>query len=239
VITRQGAHSSAFLVDFTWPEVARCVEAETLLAVPLGSTEQHGPHLPLSCDTDIAVALCQRLADARPDVLIAPALAYGSSGEHAGFPGTLSIGQDALETLLVELGRSASQTFAHLLFVSAHGGNTEAAIRAVHHLQSESHDVYLFTPQWSGDLHAGRAETSMLLALTPARVQMQRARPGNTQSLAELWPVLRTEGVRAVSDTGVLGDPTGAAPGEGSLLLATLADALIGEVDTWRSAVSG
>src|SRR5262245_49371789 len=112
-----------WLADLAWPDVAERAAAGAVLAVPLGSTEQHGPHLPLSTDTDIAVALCQRLASARPDVLIAPALAYGSSGEHDGFAGTLSIGQPAVERLVLELGRSATKTFRHVLFVSAHGGN--------------------------------------------------------------------------------------------------------------------
>lgn len=127
-----------------------------MLAVPLGSTEQHGPHLPLSTDTDIAVALCERLAAARDDVLIAPAVAYGSSGEHAGFPGTLSIGQEALELLVVELCRSASETFGHLLLVSAHGGNAEPVTRAAERLTRESRNVHVFMPRWNGDPHAGR-----------------------------------------------------------------------------------
>src|SRR6478752_10318203 len=75
--------------------------------VPLGATEQHGPHLPLGTDTTIACALAFGLAAARDDVVVAPALPYGSSGEHAGFPGALSLGQAALETTLVELVRSA------------------------------------------------------------------------------------------------------------------------------------
>ena len=78
-----------WLADLAWPDVAERAAAGAVLAVPLGSTEQHGPHLPLSTDTDIAVALCGRLASARSDVLIAPAVAYGSSGEHDGFAGTL------------------------------------------------------------------------------------------------------------------------------------------------------
>lgn len=205
-----------------------------MLAVPLGSTEQHGPHLPLSTDTDIAVALCKRLTAVREDVLIAPPVAYGSSGEHAGYPGTLSIGQVALELLLVELGRSATETFAHLLLVSAHGGNAEPVIRAVERLRAESRNVCLFMARWEGDPHAGQPETSMLLALTPSRVQMQHAVPGDTRQLAQLWPLLRTVGVRAVSDSGVLGNPTGADSDEGEALLDQLADELIGEVAAWR-----
>jgi len=205
-----------------------------MLAVPLGSTEQHGPHLPLSGDTDIAVALCERLASMRADVLVAPPLAYGSSGEHAGFPGTLSIGQDALELLVVELGRSASETFDHLLLVSAHGGNAAAVARATKRLRSESYDVHLFVPQWKGDPHAGRSETSMLLALTSDLVDMARAVPGDTRELAEIFPLLRTGGVKAVSSSGILGDPTGATAEEGETLLQHLTTALADEVARWR-----
>jgi mycofactocin precursor peptide peptidase len=224
------------LADLAWPEVGPLAAAGAILAVPLGSTEQHGPHLPLSTDTDIAVALCDRLAAVRDEVLVAPAVAYGSSGEHGGFPGTLSIGQTALEMLLVELGRSAAENFAHLLLVSAHGGNAEPLIRAVDRLRAESHDVCVFVPRWDGDPHAGRPETSIQLALSPDRVQMSNAEPGDTRPLAQTWPLLRAGGVRAVSDSGILGDPTGAHAGEGRALLDDLAGALIRAVDEWRHA---
>ncbi|HEX3787378.1 MAG TPA: mycofactocin biosynthesis peptidyl-dipeptidase MftE [Pseudonocardiaceae bacterium] len=221
------------VADLAWPEVGRRARAGAILAVPVGSTEQHGPHLPLSTDTDIAVALCERLALARRDVLIAPPLAYGSSGEHAGFPGTLSIGQDALELLLVELGRSAAETFDHLLLVSAHGGNTEPVVRAVRRLRAESRDVCLFRPRWDGDPHAGRPETAMQLALSPERVRMSLAVPGDRRPLTEVWPLLRSGGTRAVSESGILGDPTGATADQGESLLDTLTTALLQEVDTW------
>ena len=132
-----------------------------ILAVPLGATEQHGPHLPLSTDTDIAVALCDHLASVRTDVLIAPPVCYGSSGEHAGFAGTLSIGRVATEVLVLELGRSATKTFRRVLFVSAHGGNAEPVATAVARLRASSRDVTLFQPQWAGDPHAGHHETAL------------------------------------------------------------------------------
>src|SRR5206468_979350 len=91
--------------------------------------------------------------------------------------------------------------------------------RAVSRLRAESRDVYLFMPTRDGDPHAGRPETSMMLALTPERVQMRHAAPGDTRPLAQTWPLLRTGGVRVVSDSGVLGDPTGADASEGSALL--------------------
>jgi mycofactocin precursor peptide peptidase len=224
------------LADLTWPEAGRLADAGAVLAVPVGATEQHGPHLPLSTDTDIAVALCDQLAAARPDVLVAPAVAYGSSGEHAGFAGTLSIGQDALETLLVELGRSASLTFSRLLLVSTHGGNLVPVRRAVERLRAESRDVYLFLPRWEGDPHAGHSETSMQLAIAPDRVRTDRAVAGDTRPLPELIPTLRAGGVRAVSESGVLGDPTGASAAAGRGLLDQLTAALIDEVDAWRLA---
>jgi creatinine amidohydrolase len=220
---------TALLADRPWPDV----DADAILAVPVGSTEQHGLHLPLSTDTDIAVALSARLAADRDDVLIAPPVAYGSSGEHAGFAGTLSIGQDALELLLVELGRSACETFARVLLVSAHGGNHEPVTRAVARLRAESRDVRAHMPRWEGEPHAGRTETSMMLSLTPDRVLMNRAAPGDTRSLAELLPELRAGGVRAVAPNGVLGDPTGATAPEGTALLDGLAAVLRKDVEGW------
>ncbi|GAB2532562.1 mycofactocin biosynthesis peptidyl-dipeptidase MftE [Nocardia heshunensis] len=222
----------ARLAALTWPEIeARA--ADSVLAVPIGSTEQHGPHLPLSTDTDIAVALCERLAAARDGVLVAPALAYGSSGEHAGFPGTLSIGQAAVELLVVELCRSAFDTFDRVLLVSAHGGNHEPLTRAMRLLRAESRAVQLFCPSWDGDPHAGHHETSMMLALTPEHVRMERAVPGDLRPLAEIMPMLRTGGVRAVTDTGILGDPTHADPAIGRQLLESLGAALLHEFTTW------
>jgi len=222
------------LADLSWPEAGQRAAAGAVLAVPVGSTEQHGPHLPLSTDTDIAVALCARLAAARPDVLTAPPVGYGSSGEHAGFPGTLSIGQAALELLLVELGRSATLTFRHLVLVSAHGGNAGPAARAVRRLGRESRHVLLFQPRWDGDPHAGYPETSMMLELDPARVRLDRAVPGDTRPLGQTWPVLRTAGVRAVSASGILGDPAGATAQAGRALLDALAATLIHDVAAWH-----
>jgi mycofactocin precursor peptide peptidase len=226
------------LADLSWPEIGQRAAAGAVLAVPVGSTEQHGPHLPLSTDTDIAVALCDRLAAARPDVLVAPPVSVGSSGEHAGFPGTLSIGQGALELLLIELARSATLTFGRLVVVSAHGGNAAPVARAAAELAQESRKVLLFQPRWDGDAHAGHPETSMMLHLDPGRVHMDRAVPGNTRPLGEIWPQLRTGGVRAVSETGILGDPTGATAEAGRALLDALAADLIRDVTAWLPAAA-
>jgi mycofactocin system creatininase family protein len=215
------------LGDLVWPAVGGDV-----LAVPLGSTEQHGPHLPLSTDTDVAVALAQGLAARRDDVVVAPAVPYGASGEHAGFAGTLSIGHEALELLLVELVRSATDTFAHVLLVNGHGGNAPTLAAAVARLRAESRDVLVWSPSWRGDAHAGRTETSVQLALDPARVGDGRE-AGATEPLRELLPLLRREGLRAVSSNGVLGDPAGASAEEGQRLLDEALDDLEATVEAW------
>jgi len=224
------------LGELSWPETGvRVREDEAVLVLPLGSTEQHGPHLPLSTDTDIAVELCRRLAGARRDVLVAPPLPYGASGEHAGFAGTLSIGREALELVLVELIRSATDTFKQVLIVSAHGGNVDAVKRAEKRLRAESRDVRVWMPRADGDAHAGRSETAMQLAMDPARVQMDLAAAGDTRPLAQLMLLLRTTSIGAISPTGVLGDPTGATSDEGERLLSRLATDLCACVAAWRA----
>jgi creatinine amidohydrolase len=224
----------ALLSELSWPEVRERAAAEAILAIPLGSTEQHGPHLPLSTDTDVAVALCVRLAQQRPNVLVAPPVPYASSGEHAGFPGTLSIGQTATELLVLELVRSATETFAHILLVSAHGGNAEPVRRAVTALHAEGRDVLLYQPASDGDAHAGRTETSMQLHLHPWLVAIERAAAGQTRPLPEILPALRAGGVRAVSPNGVLGDPTGSSADDGRKIVDELAADLADRVAAWR-----
>jgi creatinine amidohydrolase len=225
------------LDDLTWPEAAEHADRGCLLVVPLGSTEQHGPHLPLSTDADVAVALCGALAAARADVIVAPAIAYGASGEHAGFAGTLSIGQEVLELLLVELGRSASETFRRLLLVNAHGGNAEPVRRATALLRSESRDVRAWMPRWNGDAHAGFVETSLQLELDRSRVRLDLAEAGATEPIDELMPGLRAGGVRSVSPNGVLGDPAGASSEDGRAILGALVRDLIASVADWAGPV--
>jgi creatinine amidohydrolase len=208
--------------------------------VPLGSTEQHGPHLPLSTDTCIAVELCRRLALGRDDVLVAPAVPYGSSGEHASFAGTLSIGQQALYLLVVELVRSAD-SFAAVILVSAHGGNAEPLARAVRDLQAEGRRVASWSPRVDDprDLHAGHAETSAMLAIRPGRVQRDRARAGTFRPLAEMLPAMRAGGVAAVSANGVLGDPLGASAEAGEAVLRSWTSDLAHAVARWVSQWAG
>ena len=219
--------------SWAWPDVAARAD-QSVLAVPLGSTEQHGPHLPIGTDSAVAVALAERLAAARPDVLVAPPLPYGSAGEHAAFPGTLSIGAAALELVIVELVRSAD-AFAGVVLVSGHGGNAEPLAAATATLRAEGRRVLAWAPRIAGgDAHAGRTETSLMLTLAPESVRMEAAEPGDVRPLVAVMGELRRGGVISVAPNGVLGDPTGATGEEGRRLLDDLTSDLIAAVVAWR-----
>jgi mycofactocin system creatininase family protein len=220
------------------------------LMIPLGSTEQHGPHLPLDTDTRIATAVARgviaRLAEAsgsadrRPHWLVTPAIGYGDSGEHQSFPGTISIGTEALAVLLVEYGRSAACWAQRLLFVNGHGGNVAALKRAVGRLRSEGRDVGWCACLASGaDAHAGHAETSVLLYISPADVLSDRWRQGNGAPLSDLLPSMRRGGIAAVSEIGVLGDPTTATAAEGERILTEMIDGCLGRIQRWAPAADG
>jgi creatinine amidohydrolase len=218
------------LADRPWPDVGRPV-----VVLPLGSTEQHGPHLPLDTDTVIATAVAHGLADriaaTGADVVVAPPIAYGASGEHEQFAGTVSLGLEALEYLLVEYGRSACRWAERVVIVNGHGGNVEALDRAVRRLVAEGRDV-VWVPCLATetavaptpDAHAGRVETSLMLHVAPERVQIDLAEPGNVTPLSDLLPTLRRSGVAAVAANGVLGDPRGASAAEGAHLLDAMID---------------
>jgi mycofactocin system creatininase family protein len=226
---------TSYLSNLAWPEISR-IAAASILAVPLGSTEQHGPHLPVSTDTEIADALVARLVARRADIVAAPALAYGSSGEHAHFAGTLSVGGEVLEHLVVELVRSAD-AFAGVVLVSGHGGNLQPLTAAVATLVAEGRRAFAWSPRFDhvdfGDAHAGRTETSLMLALRADAVAVADAEPGNVRPIGELMPTLRRDGIAAVSPNGVLGDPSGATMGEGAALLEMLAADLADAVQSW------
>src|SRR5271154_6395065 len=120
-----GAGDAGFILSTAhWPEVE--AGPRRLLVVPVGSLEQHGAHLPLDTDTRIATGVAIRACSGRSGVGLAPPIAIGASGEHADFPGTLSIGSAALSTLLIELGRHASLHWPAVLLVNGHGGNVTA-----------------------------------------------------------------------------------------------------------------
>ena len=213
------------IVTNTWPAVAS--RQLIILLLPIGSCEQHGPHLPLDTDTQIAQYLCVRAARHDNRVLIAPSLTISASGEHAGFPGTLSIGTEALTQVLVEIVRSADWCNG-VVFVNGHGGNADAVAAATRILANEQRNVAAWWPRIEhGDAHAGSSETSMMLVINPEQVNMAKAETGSTKPISEISAQLRSGGVRAVSINGVLGDPTTATSQHGHNLLSQLTHDLV------------
>jgi creatinine amidohydrolase len=240
------------LGDTTWTEIdelARESDASSdsddsgrsgattpILLLPVGSTEQHGPHLPIATDTLIAEEIVERAIHRTDGLMIGPTLGVTASGEHAGFPGTLSIGTAVMHDLALELGRSADWA-AGIVFVNGHGGNHAPITSAVATLDSEGRRAMAWWARWPrrtdggpADLHAGRIETSLMLAIDPGLVRLELAEPGVDAHLDEL----RDRGVRAVAPTGVLGDPTGASGREGERFINGFVDDLVHEIERWR-----
>ncbi|GEL17042.1 mycofactocin biosynthesis peptidyl-dipeptidase MftE [Pseudonocardia asaccharolytica] len=221
------------LQELTWSDLD---SVRPTLVVPVGSVEQHGAHLPLHTDVRIAAAVAALVLAREPALVVAPAVAYGAAGEHEGFAGTVSIGHAALRLLLVELGRSACRWAGRLVLLNGHGGNVPTLVEVVRLLRDEGRDaawVPCVAPGFDGDAHAGRTETSLMLALDPDAVRAEHAVAGNTAPLRELLPAMRDGGVAAVSPNGVLGDPTGASAQEGQALLGATADAVVAAIRAW------
>jgi creatinine amidohydrolase len=211
----------AALGDLTWPEVEELAADGAVLAVPVGATEQHGPLLPMTTDTDVVMALAARLAARRRDVIVAPPVGYGSSSEHSSFAGAISIGWDTLELMLVELGRSAAETFRHVLFLSVHGGNDGPVIRATNRLRAESYDVVAWMPGHHPALVP--AEAVGLAAAADSKISPAAVTgPSSSEDRPD-----RAFTVRSGRD------PAGASADEGAELLRWLESQLLSVVSRW------
>lgn len=221
----------ANLASARWPDL----EPSDVVLIPLGSTEQHGPHLPFSTDTVIAQSVAQSVAGelipAGVRTTVAPALAVGASGEHQSFAGTISMGHEALGRVVIEIARSVKTWAPRLVFVNGHGGNAPTLLTACKQLRAEDHQVMWVACGVPGqDAHAGREETSLMLLLDPTSVRMELAVPGAQEPLRELMPTLREAGVQAVSTSGVLGNPMGATAREGSDLMRRMSGEIVAQV---------
>ena len=222
-----GERVSRDLGSATWVEVEAAAESRPLtLVVPVGSIEQHGPHLPLNTDVVIAEHIAARAVDEAEDhVWFGPTINLGSAGEHRGFAGSLSIGQDATADTLIEVVRSAITSEKpwcdRVVLVVGHGGNVEPVLRAVRIARSEGRQVSCWFPtDPDGDAHAGRTETSVMMAIDPALVGDVPESGGYDGPLAKVRDLLVSEGLGAVTRNGVLGAPAAATPEYGRELIA-------------------
>ena len=210
--------------------------ASAILVIPVGSWEQHGPHLPFDTDTRIAVALGSTLVQNLPDAHLGPPVTVSASGEHAGFPGTLSIGTEATAQVLIEIARSATWATG-LVFVNGHGGNHDAVHLARRVCTDEQRPVLFWSPPLEDDrdTHAGHVETSVMLAIAPELVDTDQLELGCQIPLGELLPHMRISGVLGVSPNGILGDPRHANAVDGQRFFTTWSHCLRTAVDQWRT----
>ncbi len=231
------------LAQLTWEEVADLDRPRTLVVLPVGAIEAHGPHLPLDTDVVIATAMAragaQRLA-AQHDVVILPALTYTAAGFGAAFQGTLSIGGLTVTAVIVDLARNLFQhDFRLLAIANAHldpehlTSLTEAVKlgRAAGLLPIVFPD--LTRKPWahrlgdefkSGACHAGRFESSIVLSERPRSVRdrLRASLAPNPESLSQAIQAGKKTFEEAGGPRAYFGDPAAATAGEGAQLVDTL-----------------
>jgi creatinine amidohydrolase len=235
----------------TWTDIQAMPDKQNVVLIqPIGAIEQHGPHLPLAVDAAIAAAITgqtlQRLESTIPAYAL-PLLYYGKSNEHWRFPGTITLSAKTLMSLLLEIGESVYRAgFRKLVFLNAHGGQPQVLEIVARDLHQVYPDLMVFplfvwrAPNVAADLisaqelelgiHAGDAETSLMLALLPDQVRMKQAVTEYPQGLPE-QSLLSMEGklpfawsTHELSRSGVLGDPTTASQEKGDRILESLTE---------------
>jgi creatinine amidohydrolase len=243
------------LQDMTWPEVKSLDFNKLIVIFPTGSFEQHGPHLPLTTDTDIVSAIAEAIERAMPErVLLLPTLWPGLSTHHMHFPGTMDVPQVVYIQLTTELGKSMATMGAKKVFIlNGHGGNDTPLRAALRELKTAAPQTrFVFASYWTlaaktlrevreselgGMGHACEMETSIMLHLHPGRVHMDRAvRDGPTHSdpyrKADMQlgrPVFFVNEFHEVTNSGVIGHPDLASGEKGKRFL----DGIVKEVSAF------
>lgn len=232
----------------TWPQVGRLRKAgHDMVIIPVGATEQHGPHLPLCTDTTIASAVCA-YASAKTGVPVMPPVAYAVSVGHTEhWPGTVSVMHETLSHALREVcAWLIVHGWRRILFVNSHFGN-DATLRITvdrlrfdyaEKLQVGTLNTYTLTPAIRAyfvsdgeDLHANKAETDLMLYLDPEACDMAAVEddPDRTEGLVFSYLVPRT------STNGVTGRPSEGTAERGRALLAQMGEALTDVVTRART----
>lgn len=238
-----------FFPYLSWPQVAALPDkANTPIVQPVGAIEQHGPHLPLIVDAAISTAVVGRALHQLDESIPAyalPPLYYGKSNEHDAFPGTITLSAQTLRAVLMEMAQSLYRAgFRKLVLVNGHGGQPQVLEMVARDLRYQFNDFMVFpmfvwgapheaeeivgTAEYEQGIHAGDVETSLMLALMPERVQMEKAvrelpelfSPGSLLSLEGRLPVAWM--MDDLSTSGAVGDATVASAEKGSRILASV-----------------
>lgn len=250
------SHTSVLLEEYTWPEVETALEEGTqTVVVAAGSIEQHGPHLPLIMDTLAGDELSARIAAKLGDALAGPTIRPGCSGHHMEFPGTITIPAETLMDVIRSYCRSLSEHgFEHIVLVPTHGGNF-APVNTVAPEISREIDANvialadldeLMSLQNEGlheggveyeesVIHAGAVETAIVLAVNEGLVRADELDVGHEDEISTSR--LLSEGFRAITENGVLGDPREGTAEAGEAILDMVATAYAERIETERAAV--
>ena len=238
------------LFEMTRPEVEQAIAAAVdTVVVPLGSTEQHGLHLPLGTDAILGEALGDRVARALGNALLAPGITIGCSEHHMDFAGSLTLSKETFSAVVADVCRSlARHGFGHIALIPTHGGNFAPLAKAVKTIRPELSGVNLIaytdlmgfmneifrvsktrkvTPEQAGG-HSGEFETSLMLSVRPDLVAMDEAQAGYVGDPFSIAALVFEKGFRAATENGVLGDPGDASAANGEVYLAALTDLLVG-----------
>jgi creatinine amidohydrolase len=240
-----------FFPYLSWTDVEAMPDKSRVVMIqPVGAIEQHGPHLPLAVDSAIGQAVLGRALgqlDPKIPAYAMPTLYYGKSNEHWHFPGTITLSAQTLTSTLMEVGESLYRSgFRKWILMNSHGGQPqimEIVARDLHQLHEDFEVFPFFTwrvPHITKSLlsekeaqlgiHAGDAETSLLLAILPETVRMERAVTEYPHGLPEADSILTLERnmpipwlTRDISRSGVIGDATAATQEKGELIWASVA----------------
>lgn len=237
-----------FLIEEMTPqEITDALKEVDTVIVPLGTVEQHGPHLPVGTDTIIPITVAKRVAE-KVKVLVAPPIYYGNSLSMADMKGVFTITPDALANLLLDLCRSfARQGFKKIVFLNGHGGNKQVLSFIGQKARKETGALIARVDWWdivtedipkiceSVVAHADEGETSMMLACRPDLVNMKKATKDDTHN--ELAKVLTGGKPKNMPDvfvpftkwskTGLIGDATKASKVKGEKIMKAVVDNIV------------
>jgi creatinine amidohydrolase/Fe(II)-dependent formamide hydrolase-like protein len=222
------------LDTLSWPEVQAEIErGRDTVVVAFGATEQHARHMPLATDALLGDHLARELAE-RLEAFVAPTVRVGCSEHHVGFAGTMSLSEQTFRALVADIVSSLLRGgFGRVVLVPTHGGNFGPLAAAIAELEQPERVTALTdlgvlfevaqlaerefgVPLSDGGLHAGEWETSMMLAIHPQLVDMDRAEAGFTGSPQEaVEGIFKSGGVAALSRNGAIGDPARASAEHG------------------------